>query len=426
LPLSRQIFCIAASTAQFKISKDAKYARDISVDREMKQAASSKRDLRIDFLRGFFILSLCGSHLTWLADTAGFQSPIRFYDMQPFGFSSPAEFFVFFSGYVLTLVLGRDYNRTGFWLLQMRALDRSASLYILNVFTFAIVVGCSTFLFTSSPSLLTITHISEMKADPINFIFDFLTFRNNLTFFEILRNYIFFIPLVASAVALSRVNKWLPISISICVWLLFQFHLIPGPQYGSFNPYAWQLIFFMGVTAAMVRPLTTWTFPNRTRQIVVCLLLLLLLCIARQWFFHGIPSEHVPWASKPGIGPLRVVHFCLAMWTAMLLLPASDTLARSRIVRAVVQVGQNSLECFCLSNFLIYMGAHYISLDPQSSFRYWIALSAAILIMLACAHMFGWFKSRPWTKSKADSGKEAETNPVAVPQPLSNVIPSSA
>jgi hypothetical protein len=364
------------------------------------------RDLRIDFLRGVFILSLGGSHFAWFAHVAGYRYWLRYYDIQPFGFSSPAEFFVFFSGYVMALVLARQYDASGFFLTFARLLDRSWSLYILNIFTLAVAIALSSALFARSPALQDISGISHFTSDPVGFIMRFLVFRDKLMFFEILRNYIFFLPLIAPFLWLAKRNVYLPIGISGAVWLADQIILWRYIPYGTFNPLAWQLVFFLGATFAIVRPLTGWTFPLRRRQIVICISLLFLAFLARVTLFSHIANEAVPFAQKRDVGPLRLMHFGLLMWTSMLLVPVSQTLERSRLVRGIIKVGQNSLECFCMSSLLAYSGAGVVSMAPKSVLLYWAVVLSILALLLLGAQTASWFKSEPWTMKRPSS-----TNP---------------
>jgi len=364
----------------------------------MNDIQKPARDLRIDFLRGLFIVALSATHFTWFADVAGYTSPLRFYDMQPFGFSSPAEFFVFFSGYVLALVLGRNYEKVGFPLTQARTFDRAWSLYVLNVFTLAIIAGGAPFLFEHSPALLTTSGIDRFLEDPGNFFFRFMIFRTNFAFFEILRNYIFFIPLIAIFLRLARIHVAIPLGISFAVWALHQFGLTPAYRYVTFNPFAWQFIFFLGAGVALIRPLTAWRFPRRGLQIVLCLALLAAAFALKMSVFAGIQGQDIPFAEKTDVGVLRLLHFGLMLWLAMLVAPSSDVLARSRIVMATVAVGQNSLECFCLTNILVYFGADQLTRGSLSPLHYFAILAVIVAGVLIGGRVFAWFKSEPWRK----------------------------
>jgi hypothetical protein len=369
-------------------------AESKSVDRSTK--AKAPRDLRIDFLRGFFILYLCGSHFTWFSDVIGYTSQLRFHGMNTVGLSSPAEFFVFFSGYVMALVLARNAERIGFWLTQARALDRAWNVYVLNAFSFAVVAGCASFLFDSQSKLYTTTGIDRLVAHPTDFIRDFMTFQDNLAFFEILRNYIFFIPLIGVFLWLSRVRLWLPLLFSFGVWLAHQVGLTAAFAYPTFNPFAWQFLFFLGATIAVWRPLHQWRFPRRNLQIALCLTLLAGALAFRIFAFPEIPADYIPGANKTDVGPLRLIHAALVLWAALLLLPSSEWLGRFSLARSVIAVGQNSLECFCLSSVMVYLGAHFMGHSPQSIPLYWTVLTSLIATELVAARLFAWFKAEPW------------------------------
>lgn len=367
----------------------------------ISRPAASPRDLRIDFLRGFFILHLCGTHFTWFAELSGYTSPFHFYGIPNFGLSSPAEFFVFFSGYVMALVLSRHYDKIGFWLTQARTLDRAWSLYILNIFSFAIVAACSVFLFDPGSKLYVVSGIGRLLADPAHFMLHAMTFQDNLAFFEILRNYIFFIPLVAIFLLLARINLLIPFGISLAVWLCHQFGLTPDLKYPTFNPLGWQFLFFLGSTIAVWKPLPQWRFPRRHIQIALCLGLLAGALAFRLVVYPQFHAELVPGANKVDVGPLRLIHAAIVLWAALLLLPSSQWLARFRLTRAVIGVGQNSLECFCLSNVLVYLGAHLMGYAPQSPALYWGIWIAIIGLELASGRLFAWFKAEPWRRAAA-------------------------
>ncbi len=358
------------------------------------------RDLRIDFLRGVFILSLGGSHFGWLAGIAGYSYWLRFYDIQPFGFSSPAEFFVFFSGYVMSLVLIRKYKDTGFFLTFARSLHRSWTLYIFNIFTFVVAIVVVGLLVSSAGPLAETIGLPRFLADPVGFCIRFMTFRDNLAFFEILRNYIFFLPLVAIFIYLSQIGAYVPLAISVAVWLvnlIWLRHLVP---WTTFNPFGWQLIFFLGATFAKVRPLTEWKTDHRTRHLLVCFVLIILCFVLKEVTFPEVAAKDFPFAEKRDIGPLRLAHFFLLLWTSLLVVPASEVLGRIKLTRSVVKVGQNSLECFCLSSILVYAGAGIISHHSESVALYWVVVVGVLALLLAGAELFSWFKAEPWNKRR--------------------------
>lgn len=321
--------------------------------------------------------------------------------MQPFGFSSPAECFVAFSGYVLALVVSRDFDKRGVLYTQMRVLRRAWKLYILNAFSFLLVLAISRDLFAITPgNLREITRLAAMDADPVGFVRRFLIFEDSVVFFEILRNYIFFIPLTPLFVLLFRVHRLLPLLLSLAVWLAHQMGWTPPGPFPTFNPYGWQLIFFIGCAVALIKPLSEWTFRRRGVQLTVALGLLFGSTVLKLTLFHDYPAQDVPGALKVDMQIVRVVHFCVFIWACMLVLPSSERLQQVKLIKHVVYVGQSSLECFCTANVLVFVGALLLTYAPTSVAYYWLLVGALMGGIITTAGLLKWI-DQPATPAKA-------------------------
>src|SRR5438477_10845772 len=91
-----------------------------------KYAEASKRDLRLDLLRGYCVLAMTVDHLdapTWLYMLTGGN---RF-------FVSAAEGFLFISGMVMGIIYRPIAETSGLWAAALKALRRSLFLYLVTV-----------------------------------------------------------------------------------------------------------------------------------------------------------------------------------------------------------------------------------------------------------------------------------------------------
>lgn len=61
------------------------------------------RDSRIDFIRGYAMITICVNHVTWLLEKAGYNES-RFPTLTHYGYSSAAEIFIFMSGCMVGMV----------------------------------------------------------------------------------------------------------------------------------------------------------------------------------------------------------------------------------------------------------------------------------------------------------------------------------
>lgn len=355
----------------------------------------SQRDVRIDGLRGFFILSLCVSHFGWFATLAGYTSPVRLYDYQPFGFSSPAEFFVFFSGYVMSLVI----NRAGpgqFWISVVRCIKRAWELYVLNIFTMMFVISIAAWLFVFAPKLHLASGLDNVQNQGLGYLWRAFTFQTAPAFFEILRNYIYFIPLTPLMVLMARRAPWLLIAVSVAIW--GSQLVVPEwrTQYVTFNPFSWQIIYVFGALVAVRRPLTEWTFPRRGLLLALIGAFLGAAMIAK--ILGAIYHFDVPLTLKADVEPLRLVHFGVMLLACMMLVPSNETLSRFRLTSWFTAVGKNSLECFCLANVVIYLGAALFSRLGLNLLWYAVLQTAVIASVVGAGTFFEWIKAEPWRK----------------------------
>ncbi len=99
----------------------------------MRYQAASKRDLRLDFIRGYCVFMMIVDHLSGPSFLYLITGNNRY-------IVSAAEGFVFISGVVMGMVYRPTAERLGFEELCIRALDRAIQLYLLFVgLTFAMV-----------------------------------------------------------------------------------------------------------------------------------------------------------------------------------------------------------------------------------------------------------------------------------------------
>lgn len=360
-----------------------------------------ERDGRIDLLRSAFILSLCGTHFTWFAVLVGYNFPIRFYDTQALGFTSPAEFFVFFSGYVMTLTTARTFRERGAQWSFLQCGVRSWQLFVLNLFTMTIILAISPFLFNGEEKLIGAARMSGLFDGGIEGLWRYITFYDEIGFFEILRNYIIFIPLTPLFIFLGRRYPEIPLVICVALWAVAQ---LSGERYfavRSFDPISWQLIYFLGAYFAMRSPLSTWKSRNRAVELGVLGGLLLIAFAVKLYYSatYGFGFD-VPFTGKLEVQPLRLLHFLVLLRFLMLALPSSEWISNWLPFKAIKVVGQNSLEAFCLANVLVYLTTQLYIMSGKSVPSYFILLILMFAMITLGAQLFGWVKKEPWRVQK--------------------------
>lgn len=378
-----------------------------------------ERDPGIDFIRGVGILMIGIDHLTYLAAKVAPQEFINpFITWLKFGWSSAAEFFVFFSGFLTGIVYTKTMRTHGVGMMWARAAQRSWHIYVLNLLTL-----CAVLLFLNSPLLFDalvnrVTRVEGLTGPQAGAnLLAFLGMRFEPLFFEILNLYIALLLLAPVVVLLSRISAWLPLLISCAVWLLVQiseaYALMPAlTAAGNFNPFAWQLMFVLGMLAGIHdlfgRLRAVWSRQLLLRVSGALLLGALLLKV--------LDYADFPFAfamvgyDKPNLGPLQVVHFLVSVVFVMQILPPARELQSDLPARAVCSVGRRSLECFCLSTILAYVAvavlARYGSFDPLSVY---VAGVAVVLLLCVAAPVIAWIGGKPWNRP-APAGTREESH----------------
>ncbi|MGI9148022.1 MAG: OpgC domain-containing protein [Chloroflexota bacterium] len=200
----------------------------------------SGRDLRIDFLRGIFVVGMIVDHVagaSWLYLLTGGN---RFY-------ASAAEGFVFVSGIVAgrayTRTIQRDGMNTGLW----RLLKRAGQLYLLGVGLTLLLVPASELL-----------HLPWAQGwdlhDAWGFVLSTVTLHRTYYLVDVTLLYV--LVLIVSVLAFVVLEHGLALAVLAASWLLWLAYqvapdqaVLPWPITGNnlFFFAAWQVLFFTGL-----------------------------------------------------------------------------------------------------------------------------------------------------------------------------------
>ena len=203
-------------------------------------AARGKRDLRLDFLRGFAVFVMVVDHFggsSWLYLITGGNN----------FFVSGAEAFIFISGLVVGMVYGGIALKQGIRAAQTKALQRAWILYKLTVvLTLFFAVLSVTFKMDWAQQL--------DVTNPLIFALNVATLRQTMYLTDIPILYTFLLLTAAGALwLLYKGYTKLLLAASSALWLGFQIAptqvQIPWPIDGNttFHFAAWQLLFFVAM-----------------------------------------------------------------------------------------------------------------------------------------------------------------------------------
>lgn len=355
-------------SAQLKLIQSAQTLPNLSIlprswALQWSYASHDKRDLRVDFLRGFAVFMMVVDHFggsSWLYLITGGNA----------FFTSGAEAFVFISGLVVGLVYGSIALKEGLASARTKAFSRAFTLYKLNV---VLTLGFAAFSLCFG---LPWAHDLQV-GNPFSFVLDVLLLRRTM--------YLVDIPLMnALLLLLAPLGLWLLVSkrsawlvtASGIVWLAFQVFPVqaqlPWPIIGNttFNLAAWQLLFFVGMTIGFHREKVSRKLNRIPRLPYLLLTGALLLLLLDLHSANGALSEFLPGINaqslladlfrKSALAPGRLVATFIVFQFAYL----AATMLWKPIYGALgwllLPLGQNSL--YCYSMHVVLIGLFYSAL----------------------------------------------------------------
>lgn len=333
-----------------------------------------KRDVQIDAIRGFCLILMTVSHI---------EGPVNKLTFELMGFMGGAEAFVFLSGLVAGLVYCKRALRISPEELNRTALGRIWTLYRYHVGAYLLILAFA----AAWPALAQPWHgYATLFFDHpgLAFLLGPLMLYQPL-FIDLLPMYCLFIALTPAAVRqFQRGREAIWLAGSVCLWLITQLGVtgwlvdhtlgrIIEPQFG-FNPWAWQMIYFIGLWVGFrkhrdgrlfrdYQPALLWLCGGLAAVLLVVRHALRLMSWTER-HGSGLLDPFIAWLPGPatqeliadltfklGMRPLRVLNFFIVVYVVGYLLERYRPLLRARWL---IFIGQHSLECYAYHLPLVY------------------------------------------------------------------------
>ena len=324
-----------------------------------------------------------------------------------FGFSSATELFVFGSGFASAIAFGRTFTSHGFYVGTLRITKRIWQLYWAHLSLFVVLIGLTVlFAPADSHAMSGLTYFFTSPADAISGL---VTLRYVPILLDILPLYIIVLALVPVMMAAHRLHPALPFLISGGLYLAT--HTLglamPGRPDTSepwfFNPFAWQILFFMGYSIG----LKWWTPPSLGNRwlMALCALFVIVSVPFNFWAFTDALPGLVAWQMQhfgentwTNLHPVRIVHFLALAYLTLALLERARWLLDTKLAKLLTIVGTQSLPAFLACTALAW-GAG-IALDSYGYNAFSIALIniTGLAGVVAAAWIAKIYKAEPWAK----------------------------
>lgn len=410
--------------------------------------ATTVRDLRLDVFRGLAMFIILLAHTPGNAWTSWI--PARF------GFSDATEIFVFCSGMASAIAFGRSFDRAGWTIGTARVGFRIWQIYWAHVGMFlAIAAILAAIDATGAHETVYIGTLNLWKffADPAPQLVGLMTLRYVPNYFDILPMYMAVLVLMPLYVALARVSVRAMAAVSVAIWMFAQgafldwlglghLHLaFPAEPWSDrtwfFNPFGWQLLFFTGF--ALMRgwlpapPVRPWLLGLAVAVLLVSAVLsnagfrLFQTDLLRGLYVSATGCAETgfgacnpvfdwrqanrAWFDKSDFAPLHYLHFLALAYVAWAaageeghrLVAGNRGLAArawNGTIATITKVGQQSLAVFVFSMVLARLNGFVLDLIGRDAVTFAAVNLTGFALLVACAHVAGWFKSQPWRATR--------------------------
>jgi hypothetical protein len=356
------------------------------------------RDLRLDLFRGLANWAIFLDHIP--------HEVLNWATIKNYGFSDAADLFVFISGYTAAFVFGRIMIERGYLGAAARLVKRALQLYaahiIVVVVYIAVIAGVSQG--THDANDLNVFNVAAFVSKPLWEFVQTLALRYRPVNLDVLPLYILLLGTFAPALWLMIRKPTLILGCSIAVYLAgrhFGWNLSTSRSaVWYFNPFAWQLLFFLGAWVALGGAQAVQSIV-RTRTVswlaVAYLVFALVVTMA-------INSPHLgdllpSWTLAPfdpndktNLAPYRVVHLIALAIVVTRFLPQDSPILKWRSLAPLIKCGQNSLPVFCVGIVLSFCAHAAIELSLNSL---WVQIFAGVMgavLMTAVAYYRTWLK----------------------------------
>jgi hypothetical protein len=375
------------------------------------------RDFRLDLYRGFAL---------WLIFLAHLPGTI-FNKITPwnYGFSDPAEVFIFVSGYANAYVYGRVMEQRGFLVGAAQTVRRAFEAYVAQVFLFVILIGEVFWLSQGSPALEHVANIRVVHERPEESILALIQLKFMPVNMNVLPLYVVVLAVSPLVLWLLRKTPALALALAAAVYAAanwFGLNFPSFPQgYWYFNPLAWQFLFVLGAWCGLGAADWVWSL-MRSRWVltIAAIYAVAVFVLFLPWTGLKLDALLPPWSlyafGKTNLGVLRLVHFLALAIVVDRLIPRDWAPLTSWVLRPLILCGQHSLEVFCLGVTLAFAGQVAAVEAPGSAVIRFLVAATGIAIMVALSALLSWYNAtRVSFRIVADAAEAKADRRVASP-----------
>jgi hypothetical protein len=387
-----------------------------------------RRLKELDALRGFMLVWITITHLPTALST---------YVNQPFGFVSAAEGFIFLSALFTGSIYFRMAEQNSYGVMRRKLSMRTLQLYLYHVLllSFVFLVAVPIAASGTRPGLHNLLDF-YFDAGARRAVVDAVLLIYRPPLLDILPMYILFLALTPVALSASRRFGWkLILAGGFTLWLLAQFGLrdaswqvmnryfglrIPLHEMGSFDLWAWQFLWLVGMWVGVCWAKDQLDLPRLARQFTIPALFVVSALLATRYAVgRGLELGNSElYFDKWHLGVVRLIDFTAI---AVLLIRAHSYL-KPLSIRPLVLLGQSSLQVFCTHLLFCFAGLTLLgNASMLSSWKQFGLLVTTLSAMLLTGKLFAKGELKPDVKVAIAAQKLPTLGRVAAEKPTSSV-----
>ena len=374
------------------------------------------RDFRLDLYRGFAL---------WLIFLAHIPGTV-FNRITPwnYGFSDPAEVFIFVSGYANAYVYGRVMEQRGFVVGGAQIVRRAFEAYVAQIFLFVILIGEVFWLSRGSHALDDVVNIRILHERPDESILAAMQLKFMPVNMNVLPLYVVVLAVSPAVLWLLRKMPALALALAAAVYAaanLFGLNFPSFPRgYWYFNPLAWQFLFVLGAWCGLGAADWVWSLArSRLVLILSAVYAVSVFVVFLAWNSLKLGALVPEWGlyafGKTNLGVLRLLHFLTLAIVADWLIPRDWPPLTWRVLRPLILCGQHSLEVFCLGVTLAFVGQVAAVEAPGSAIIRLLVAVAGIAVMVGVSALLSWYNA---TRASLRIVANAAESKVSVVEPI--------
>ncbi|HVN27184.1 MAG TPA: OpgC domain-containing protein [Candidatus Binataceae bacterium] len=355
----------------------------------------TERDYRLDFCRGVALILIFIDHVP--------GNPASHWTLRKWAFCDAAEVFVLISGISSYLAYGSKLDKFGFTGCCKAVAQRLTRIYgahLLLFFSAALFVRLASAYF-ARVDYVDFLQVKLLFADPRHYVPAALTLSYLPKYLDILPLYLILLGAAPLIIYVVKRDPWLALIFSGLVYVMVRatgFNLSAGHDGmgWNFNPFAWQLIYTIGIVTGHFskQDAATDNLRNRYRWAWFTLaagFAMFALAAAGPWTAseesRALFSYYLWPAEKTFLSPLRVANVVALLYLFVFFVPKQAKFFSGRIASVFLACGRNSLPVYGVGVVLSVAG--YVVLSESDSPNMAVVainlFGIMSLFMLACA-----------------------------------------